>query len=82
VDQTAETARLRENNRAAMVESLRESIREETQASIYPLEAVMSGQSGPLTREQKQALKAVQNALVRLARSAEKTIPAESVKLN
>ena len=49
---------------------------------MYPLEALASGKSGPLTREQEQALRTVQNALQRLARTAEKTIPAESIKLS
>lgn len=82
VEQTAEVAKANERIRASMLESLKDSIREETQASMHPLEALASGQSGPLTSEQKQALKAVQNSLQRLAHTAEKTIPAESIKLN
>jgi len=82
VEQTAEAARVNERTRTAMLETLKESIREETQVSMYPLESLVSGQSGPLTKEQAQALKTVQNALQRLARIAEKTIPAESMKLN
>ena len=81
VEQTTEAARANERTRTAMLEKLRDSIRAETQASMYPLEALTSGQTGPLTREQQQALKTVQNALQRLARAAEKTIPAESIKL-
>ena len=81
VEQTAEVARFNEKARATMLEYLKESIREETQVSTYPLDALVSGQSGPLTKEQEQALKTVQNALQRLARTAEKTIPAESIKL-
>ncbi len=80
VEHTAEAARLSEKSRTAMLETLRESIREETQVSMYPLEALVSGQSGPLTKEQEQALKTVQKALQRLAHTAEKTIPAESAK--
>ena len=81
VEQTTEAARANERTRTAMLEKLRDSIRAETQATMYPLEALTSGQTGPLTREQQQALKTVQNALQRLARAAEKTIPAESIKL-
>ena len=65
-----------------MLEALKESIREETQVSRYPLETVLSGQSGPLTREQEKALRTIQSALQRLARSVEKTIPAEALKLS
>jgi FixJ family two-component response regulator len=81
VEQTAGAARISDKSRHAMLESLKESIREGTQASSYPLEALLSGQFGPLKAEQQQALKTIQNALQRLARTAEKTLPAEGVKL-
>ncbi|HEX8990156.1 MAG TPA: response regulator [Anaerolineales bacterium] len=81
VEQRAGAARVSEKSRHALLESLKESIREGTQSSSYPLEALLSGQLGPLTAEQQQALKAIQNALQRLARTAEKTVPAEGVKL-
>ena len=82
IEETKGAARSSEKSRNAVVESLRESIREEMQVSLYPLEALISGQSGPLTREQEKALKTIQNSLKRLARSGEKTIPSESVKIN
>jgi two-component system, NtrC family, sensor kinase len=82
VEQTAEAAKLQEKSRSMMLESLRDVVREETKASLAPLEALASSQSGPLTREQKQVLKSVQDSLQRLAHIAEKTVPAESVKLN
>jgi GAF domain-containing protein len=82
VEQTADAARSTDKARHAMLESLRESIRAEIQAATYPLEAVLSGQSGPLGKEQQQALKSVQAALQKLARTAEKTVPAEPLKLN
>ncbi len=81
VQQAAEAARVNDKSRHAMLESVKEAIRAEMQAATYPLEAVLSGQSGPLTRQQQQALKAVQSALQRLARTAEKTVPAEPLKL-
>lgn len=80
VEETKDVARLTEKSRNAMFETLRESIREEMQVSMYPLEALISGQSGPLTKEQEQALKTIQNSLQRLSRSGEKTIPPESMK--
>ncbi len=82
VGQTVEAARANEKNRHAMLESLKEAIREGTQASMYPLEALMAGQFGPLTKEQQQALKTVQSALQRLARTAEKTVPADPIRLS
>jgi two-component system NtrC family sensor kinase len=82
VQQTADAARMSDKNRHAMLDSFKEAVREGTQASTYPLETLLSGQFGPLTKEQEQALKTVQNALQRLARTAEKTVPAEPLKLN
>jgi two-component system NtrC family sensor kinase len=82
VEQTKDVAKLTEKSRNAIYESLRESIREELQVSLYPLEALISGQSGPLTKEQEQALKTIQSSLQRLSRSGEKTIPPESMKIN
>ncbi len=81
VEQTAEGARISEKSRHALIESLKESIREGTQVSMYPLEALLAGQHGPLTKEQQQALRTIQGALHRLARTAEKTIPADPIKL-
>ncbi len=82
VERAAEAARNNDKSRHAMLESLRESIREGTQVSLYPLEALLGGQFGALTKEQTQALRTVQNALKRLARTAEKTLPADPIKLN
>ncbi len=63
--------------------SLTESIREEMQVSLYPLEALLSGQSGPLTKEQEQALKTIQNSLQRLSRSGrERPSHPESMKIS
>jgi len=61
VQQNVEAARTNEKNRMAMFESLRESIRQEMQVSMYPLEALLSGKPGPLTAEQEQALKTMPN---------------------
>jgi two-component system NtrC family sensor kinase len=80
VEQNVEAARTNKKYRVAMLESLRESIREEIQVSMYPLEALLSGKSGALTEAQEQALKTIQASLQRVARSAEKTVAPDSVK--
>ncbi|MGE5072462.1 MAG: response regulator [Anaerolineae bacterium] len=82
VEHTSEVARTTDKNRHAMVESLREAIRESVQASALPIENLLAGAWGPMTREQAQALKTVQSILQRLARTAEKTIPSEPLKLS
>ncbi len=75
IEQTAEAARINKKTRNTMLETLRESVREEMQVSMYPLDALISGAPGPLTDAQEQALKTVQNSLQRLSRAAEKTTP-------
>ena len=80
VEQNAEAARMNEKYRVAMLESLRESIREEIQGSMYPLESLLSGNSGALTEGQEQALKTIQGSLQCVARSDEKTVAPDSAK--
>ena len=81
VEQTADAAKISQKTRNAMLENLRESIREEMQVSMYPLEALISGKPGPLTAAQEQALKTIQNSLQRLSRAAEKTIPPHAIRV-
>jgi DNA-binding response OmpR family regulator len=80
VEQNVEAVKMNEKHRLAMLESLNESIREEMQASMYPLESLLSGKSGSLTAEQEQALKTIQSSLQRLSRSAEKTVAPDTTK--
>jgi two-component system, NtrC family, sensor kinase len=80
VQQNVEAARMNEKQRIAMLEALRESIREEMQVSMYPLEALLSGKPGVLTAEQEQALKTIQSSLQRLSRSGEKTVVPDAAK--
>ncbi|HUH95931.1 MAG TPA: response regulator [Anaerolineales bacterium] len=80
VQQNVEAARMNEKHRLAMLESLKESIREEMQVSMYPLEALLSGKPGALTAEQEQALKTIQSSLQRLSRSGEKTVAPDAAK--
>ena len=59
----------------AMLESLRSSISEELQAALYPIELLLTENTGDLTAAQRQALQTSRAALQRLARAAEKTTP-------
>lgn len=81
VEETGQAARLSEKSQNAALEALRESIRAELRASLYPLEDLISGRSGSLTTGQQQALKTIHASLGRLARSTEKTIPPETLKI-
>jgi two-component system NtrC family sensor kinase len=82
IDETGEIARLSEQSRLAMVESMRQAIRDELQTARYPLEDLLAGRSGPLNKEQRRALTAIQAALERLARSSDQTTPSESPKIS
>lgn len=82
IDESGEAFRLTEKSRVAIVGSMRQNIHDELQNARYPLEDLLAGRSGPLTREQQRALTAIQAALERLARSSEKTIPPESLKIS
>ncbi len=80
IEQNVEAAKMNERRHLDMLESLKESIREEMQASMYPLEALLSGKPGTLTAEQEQALKTIQSSLQRLSHSAEKTVVPDTTK--
>jgi DNA-binding response OmpR family regulator len=72
VEEAAEAARLDEKRRAAMLDALRASIRDEIRVSMTPLDSLLSGRLATMTGEQKQELLAIQSSLKRLARAAEK----------
>jgi len=59
----------------AMLESIRGSITEELQAASYPIDLLLTENTGALTENQRQALQTARGALQRLARVAERTIP-------
>lgn len=73
VEQAAEAAKVNEQKRKAAFDSLRASIRDEVRVSMHPLEGLISGNSGGLTREQQQALDTIRTSLKRLAVSADRT---------
>lgn len=78
VEQAAETSRLDEDNRNALLESLRASVRDEIRISMYPLEALLSGRVGTLTKDQQQAVGTIHTSLKRLASSAERRAASRS----
>jgi DNA-binding response OmpR family regulator len=73
LEQTAENARIGENQRHAALESMRDTVQSELKAAASPLNLVLTGMPGSLNPEQKTALESVQSALRRLSHSAEKT---------
>lgn len=75
LQQTAESSRTGEKMLNTALESMRDSIRDEVQAASYPLNLALTETQGSLNIDQRQALEAVQAALQRLNRVAEKTVP-------
>jgi GAF domain-containing protein len=75
IEQTAEAASSGARQRNALLEAVRESVRDEVQAAKRPIELILSLKAGPLTEQQREMLHAAQVALQRLARVTEKTVP-------
>lgn len=81
IEESGEAARMTEQSRVAIVENMRQTIRDELQTARFPLDDLLAGRSGSLNKDQRRALESVQAALDRLARSSEKTIPPEALKI-
>ena len=64
-----------EKRQNALLESVRNSISEELQSAVQPMDLLLSGKLGNLTDAQHQALRTVRVALQRLTRAVEKTTP-------
>jgi DNA-binding response OmpR family regulator len=75
IEQTAEAASSGARQRNALLEAVRESVRDEVQAAKRPIELMLSLKAGPLTEQQREMLHSAQVALQRLARVTEKTVP-------
>ncbi|MFZ5818517.1 MAG: response regulator [Chloroflexota bacterium] len=75
LEQTAESARAGEKQQNALLESVREAVRDELKAATYPIELLLTEKAGSLQPQQRQALQTAQAALRRLSRATEKTVP-------
>jgi DNA-binding response OmpR family regulator len=75
IEQTAEAANSGARQRNALLEAVRESVRDEVKAAKHPIELMLAMKAGPLTEHQREMLHAAQAALQRLARVTEKTVP-------
>jgi DNA-binding response OmpR family regulator len=75
LEQTADAASYGAKQRNALLEAVRESVRDEVQAVRYPIESMLALKAGPLTEQQREMLDAAHAALQRLARVTEKTVP-------
>ena len=70
-----------EKRQNALLESVRNSISEELQAAVQPMELLLSEKLGNLTDAQRQALRTVRAGLQRLTRAVEKTTPSIPITL-
>jgi DNA-binding response OmpR family regulator len=70
-----------EKRQNALLESIRNSIAEELQSAVPPMDLLLSEKLGSLTDAQNQALRAVRVALQRLTRAVEKTTPPVPIAL-
>ena len=75
LEKTAEAARSGEKRQNALLESIRNAVREELQETKSIIESLLAHKSGPLTGKQRQALQKAQVSLRRLTRATERTIP-------
>jgi DNA-binding response OmpR family regulator len=75
LEQAAESAKSGERRQNALLESIREAVRDELQAANHPIELLLSQKAGSLTEEQQEALQTAQAALHRLEYATEKTVP-------
>ena len=75
LEQSAEAARDSEKRQNLALENIRTAVAKELQAAGYPLNLVLTEMPGTLNNEQKQALHSVQEALNRLTRASEKSVP-------
>ena len=75
LEQTADAAHSGAKQQNALLEAIRDAVREDVRAVRYPLNLLQAQKAGPLTDEQRQALQTAQAALQRLARVTEKTVP-------
>jgi len=76
LEHAAESASEGEKRQNALLERIRHAATEEGQAAMRPLNLLLAESPGKLNEAQKRALHSIQEALQRLSREAEKTVPA------
>jgi DNA-binding response OmpR family regulator len=75
LNSSVQSAKEVEKRQSALLETVRSSITEELQASIYPIDLLLAEKTDRLTDPQRTALQTARVALQRLARVAERTMP-------
>lgn len=75
LEQSVQKARDGEKQQNALLERMRAAAVQEVQNASYPLNLVLTEKPGKLNEAQKQALQSTKEAIQRLTRAAEKTVP-------
>ena len=81
LNESAQSAHEAQKRQNVVLENIRSAVSEELRAAIYPVDLLLTGKSGSLNEEQKQALQTTRAALQRLSRAAEKTTPPVHITL-
>jgi DNA-binding response OmpR family regulator len=77
IAQNAEAARSGEKQQNELFQSLRKSVQKELDGILYPLGLILTGKTGPLNTEQRQALISANAAAQRLSEVVVQNRPAE-----
>lgn len=75
IQQNAEAARAGEKQQNELFQSLRQSAQKEVDGILYPLGLILTGKTGPLNAEQRQALASANAAAQRLSGVVDKDRP-------
>ncbi len=75
LNDTVHSAQESAQRQNAMLESVRNAVSKELKTALYPIEVLLAGKSGPLREDQRQALQTMRDALQRLERAAENSVP-------
>jgi GAF domain-containing protein len=80
LQEAADSAQAGEKRKLEQLHTLRKEILSQLQPMTYPLDLILSEKMGPLTNEQKQALKTAQIALQRVLQMVNIEQPSQPIK--
>lgn len=81
LNSAAQAARDAEKKQKALLETVRSTFTEDLRPAIYHIDLMLTGKTGKLSDQQREALKAARAALQRMARAVEKTTPPIPISL-
>jgi DNA-binding response OmpR family regulator/putative methionine-R-sulfoxide reductase with GAF domain len=81
LNNTAQAARDAEKKQKGLLETIRSTFTEDLRPAIYHIDLLLSGKTGKLTDQQRDALQTARAALQRMARAVEKTTPPIPISL-